>query len=296
MKRQRITIPVDGEVCHKKQRSEGKSKGGITKAQCESKPLFPQKSNEEKELVNDRGSVDGHSPSMRIGGCLGLRKILEYYDSAGTSRLSRVRYDELVYFTQLAIWSYNIKEDSNFDNVQVLRAKKCLAMNSYYYITFKAFSADGVSETFQTKICYYFPKPCSKIEIIFVRIRPSDCDDFAEDSQADQPSNLDKVYKQRLKKQTHDSRFKLAVYLSQYALVNYNIRNLGVSAAVHDIQSLKIIKPMKQVRKDPTYLLTFEASLCDGSKNVETFETEICMRTLFPTTTIEFWNFMIKPN
>lgn len=290
MKRQREVIPLHVDPCHKKQRSEGKSMEKKTTTKYNfliDNVNSPESGKTSKEEYNDKGCENGRHPCMRIGGYIGMvGKIHEYYDSSGSSHLSRILYDQLVYF----------KEVTDFDNVQVLRAKKLTALPSHYYITFKAFSAGGIAETFQTNICYYFPKPCTKIEIISVRIGTSDFDDFVQDSQNDQPSNLDKIYRQRLKTQSHDSRFKLAVYLSQFSLVNYNIRELRVNAAMHHIQSLKIVKPMKLVRKGTTYLVTFEASLCADSNNVETFDTEICMRTLFPTTTIEFWNFRIKPN
>ncbi|KAL8088184.1 hypothetical protein AgCh_038099 [Apium graveolens] len=64
--------------------------------------------------------------------------------------------------------------------------------------------------------------------------KSSTFDDFGEDSQTDHPSNLDKIYKQRVKTKSDDSRFKLAVYLSQYALLDYNIGKLGVNAAMYE--------------------------------------------------------------
>ncbi|KAK1378475.1 hypothetical protein POM88_025219 [Heracleum sosnowskyi] len=83
-----------------------------------------------------------------------------------------------------------------------------------------------------------------------------------------------------------DTPYSLALYLSQYALV---IHVLQEDVAKHDMESLKVLKLVKSVAKVPTYLITFEAPLCaeTGRKNVETFETEICMPTLFPTTMIE---------
>lgn len=65
---------------------------------------------------------------------------------------------------------------------------------------------------------------------------------------------------------------------------------------MHDIQSLKVIEPMKPVADGTTYLITFEASLRNKSKNIETFETKICIPTIFPTTTIEFKTVRIKAN
>lgn len=264
-----------------------------------------KKPEQKNECWNDKG-YEGGIGGKRVAGLLGGDpRIRMYYNpsSTGTSRLPRIRQDELFYFTQLAIWSYNIKEATDFGNVKVLMAKTSLL--SHYFITFEAFSTHGVAATFQTQILYFFPRPCPKIEIVFVRIRPSDSesDDFTENSQEDHPSDLvrkDTLYKQRLsqliKTHTHDPQFKLPIYLSQFALVTYNKIDLLVNAAMHDIASLKLVKPMKHVVRGTTSFVTFEAPLCDDSKNVERFQTEISMPTLFPTTKIEFWNFRMKTN
>ncbi|KAK1401099.1 hypothetical protein POM88_000704 [Heracleum sosnowskyi] len=86
-----------------------------------------------------------------------------------------------------------------------------------------------------------------------------------------------------------DSRYSLALYLSRVSLVSYYRTVLAVNVAKHDIESLKVLKLVKSVAKVPTYLITFQAPLLAETegKSVETFETEICIRSLYPTIVIE---------
>ncbi|KAK1400501.1 hypothetical protein POM88_000106 [Heracleum sosnowskyi] len=58
-----------------------------------------------------------------------------------------------------------------------------------------------------------------------------------------------------------DSQYSLALYLSQFALVSHNYYVLKLSVAKHDIESLKVLKLVKPDSEDPTYLITFEASV-----------------------------------
>ncbi|XP_074331468.1 uncharacterized protein LOC141668467 [Apium graveolens] len=203
-------------------------------------------------------------------GALGARAIRLYYDSSSQNpKLSRIHKDELFNLTHLAMWTYNLKEDTNFDNVNLLRAKYVkMPTDSYFYVTFQAFSPQGFPSTFQTKILYYFPHPCKKIEFIFVRIIPDDfdSDDFSDNSKTYRPSvghPKDRDYRKRLETQINDPHSQLPVYLSEYALIHYILVDLHVSTARHDIQSLKVVKPVECVTKKTTYLLTFQASLCD---------------------------------
>lgn len=106
------------------------------------------------------------------------------------------------------IYIHTYLQGTNFDNVKVLRAKSLVVRGMYYYVTFQAFSPQGVATTFQTKIHYFFPHPCSKIEFVFVRIipddSPSDSDDFTDKSKKYRPTighPKDRPYRKRLEAQ-----------------------------------------------------------------------------------------------
>ncbi|KAK1394937.1 hypothetical protein POM88_013993 [Heracleum sosnowskyi] len=203
---------VDGDPCPKKQRSEEGNNFLIEKDKVFKGKFAPPS---EKLKI----------PGIRRGGALGSRAIRNFYDLSETPKITPIQKDQLFSLTQLAMWTYNFKEDTKFDNVN------------------------------------------------------------------------DRDYRKRLYQLIeNDPQFKLPIYLSQFALINYSNIDLHLKAARHDISSLTIVKPMEHVSKQTTYLITFEAALCDDSKKVETFETEIYIPTLIPTTIIEFWDFEIKTN
>lgn len=215
-----------------------------------------------------------------------------YYDSSRPSGLPGIRMDKLVCFAELAIRLYNIKELTHFAQVKVLKVVATYSGLVDFRITFQAFSPLGVASVFVTKV-RQFVGAYPNIEIRFVRIKRSHSD--SKNSQQVLPRNIDEQRPSQVI--TTDSVNYLAPYISQLALVMYNIFTLHVKKdAVHDIASLKVVKAIKHVVDGTTYLVTFEAPLRDESKNVETFETQICMPTLFPSTTIEFKKVQIKHN
>lgn len=76
---------IDGASCSKK------------RDPCPKKPRF-----DEGIVLNDKDVVPR--------GALGFRVIRRYYDSSGTIKIARLDKDELFTLTQLAMWSYNLKE------------------------------------------------------------------------------------------------------------------------------------------------------------------------------------------
>ncbi|KAK1379392.1 hypothetical protein POM88_026136 [Heracleum sosnowskyi] len=207
------------------------------------------------------------APRPPMTGCSIPAKIYDASDPDPDEQLYDYR---LLCFSRLALCFYNIREGTYFRDVKVLMATQRGISNCDTYITFQAFSSKsrrnrGSAVTFQTHPSEYDPK--AKIV----------------------QDRLFKVIKKYTIGSRLDSRYSLALHLSQYALVSHNIDVLQEDVAKHDMESLKVLKLVKSVAKVPTYLITFEAPLCAETerKNVETFETEICMPTLFPTTMIE---------
>lgn len=219
-----------------------------------------------------------------------------YYDSSLRPVIPGIRMDKQVCLAELAIRLYNIKELTHFAQVNVLKVVASYSGVIDFRITFQAFSPLGVASVFITKV-RQFVSSNPKIEIMFVRMKHSHSD--CKNSQQDLPSNIhEQCLSQVIRTVSTDSVNNLAPYLSQLALVMYNIFTLHVKKdAVHDISSLKVVKAIKQhVADGITYLVTFQASLRDESKNVETFETQVCMSTFCSTTTIEVKKVQIKHN
>lgn len=67
-----------------------------------------------------------------------------------------------------------------------------------------------------------------------------------------------------------------------------------VKAMKHDPPSRKVVKRKKHDAEGTTYIVSFQASLRDEREKVESFETQISMPTIFPTTTIQFKEIQIK--
>ncbi|KAL6530430.1 hypothetical protein OROMI_028319 [Orobanche minor] len=223
----------------------------------------------------------------------------KYYDSSsGLNHIRGYRMDKIVSLTQLAIRFYNIKEHTNFGQVKVLKVVRSLSGAIDNYITFEAFSHPGVASVFIAEVTEFLDA-YERIEIRSVKIKHSDSNHNGKNSQEGIPQ------KQTL---SHDSLNDVAPYISQYALAMYNIFTLHVKkdavhdissvkvirAIIHDAPSLKVVKGKKHEAEGTTYLVTFEASLRDERKNVETFETKISVPTLFPTLIIQFKEIQIK--
>ncbi|KAK1394942.1 hypothetical protein POM88_013998 [Heracleum sosnowskyi] len=163
---------VDGDPCPKKQRSEEGNNFLIEKDKVFKGKFAPPS---EKLKI----------PGIRRGGALGSRAIRNFYDLSETPKITPIEKDELFSLTQLAMWTYNFKEDTKFDNVN------------------------------------------------------------------------DRDYRKRLYQLIeNDPQFKLPIYLSQFALINYSNIDLHLNAARHDISSLTIVKPMEHsfgtLRSRPT--------------------------------------------
>lgn len=205
----------------------------------------------------------------------------------------------LLCFSRLAICFYNMREGTYFRDVKVLMATRSGLTDPDYYITFQAFSyksrrSRGNAVTFQTHIIEFVCN-CPRFQIMFVRIKPdgnkakkSQHSEYDPKAQIVQ-DHLFRVIKTYTIDSRLDSRYSLALYLSQFALVSHNLDVLKETVAKHDMESLKVLKLVKSVDGVPTYHITFEAALLAETegKNVETFEAKVCMPTLFPTTMIE---------
>lgn len=263
----------------------------------------------------------GDYPHMDLSSVHGFPVVCRIYDSSHKDE--NLEDDMLLYLSKLAICFHNIREGTNFGHVKVIMAMRSGIKNENRYVTFEAFPSNSkrkrVAVTFQTHILVNPSRPYPQVEIMFVRIKPSEQDqNNSKNCQQEQPSesdpnkdqihqqgqpsesdqDKDQIYQKRLSRvigrytigSQVDSQYSLALYLSHYALLNYNLFTLSESIAKHDIESLKVVKLMKPNAEVPTYNITFEAPLRGKTKrkNVETFKTEICMPLLFPTTVIQF--------
>lgn len=205
-----------------------------------------------------------------------------YYSSSRRGpRIHPIYLDKMVCFAQLAIGLYNINKLTDFAQVKVLKVVVTYtgAVGDYriYFHAFPCFCVNA--SLFKAKVRQCITENPS-IKIMSVRIKHKD---------------QQTIYEQQPLSQ-HLSAVYLAPYLSQLALVMYNIFTLRQgTVAVHDIPSLKVVKAMKHVEAEGmTYSVTFEASLGDESKNIETFQAQICVSTLSLPTTIEFKQVQIK--
>ncbi|WOG85728.1 hypothetical protein DCAR_0104920 [Daucus carota subsp. sativus] len=208
------------------------------------------------------------------------------YDASKNKKLYPIYMDEYVCLTELAIHLYNIKEHTQFSQVKLL--KIVTEQGGYWvnHITFEALSPLGDATVFKTTITEIF-RQYRKIEIKPVKLKCSQSHDNGEKSKQDPP--LDIAQQPVIKTFPAKALVDLAPFLSQYALIMYNIDEVKIKReAVHDISSLKVVKAIKLDSEEGTlYHVTFTASLRDESKNIETFETQICVPTLFPNMTME---------
>ncbi|XP_063940189.1 uncharacterized protein LOC135149158 isoform X1 [Daucus carota subsp. sativus] len=233
-------------------------------------------------------------PGDRLQFCTGGSFVAKVYDISRSSKNCRpVELVQLLCYSRLAMALYNIRMGTNFSVVKVLMATAQNTPVYTKYVTFEAETNSGGSVTFQTKIIVFY-HPCHQIQILFVRIKPdynnsqpSDLDHIAV---VEEGALLSRVISTYTTDSGLDSQYNLALYLSQFALVSHDVFVLKqFRVAKHDIESLKVLQLVKLDSSVPSYLITFEASLLAETdrKSVETFETKICMPTLFPTTTIE---------
>ncbi|KAL6588183.1 hypothetical protein OROMI_001161 [Orobanche minor] len=177
---------------------------------------------------------------------------------------------------------------TNFGQVKVLKVVRSLSGAIDNYITFEAFSHTGVASVFIAEVTEFLDA-YEKLRSGLLKLN----------------TLIPIIMVKTLKK---DSLNDVAPYISQYALAMYNIFTLHVKkdvvhdtssvkvirAKIHDAPSLKVVKGKKHEAEDTTYLVTFEASLRDERKKVETFETKISVPTLFPTLIIQFKEIQIK--
>ena len=88
------------------------------------------------------------------------------------------------YYTCNSFCYYAYLQGTNFSVVKVLMATAQNTPVYTKYVTFEAETNSGGSVTFQTKIIVFY-RPCHKIQILFVRIKP--------DYNNSQPSDLDHI-------------------------------------------------------------------------------------------------------
>lgn len=98
--------------------------------------------------------------------------INKYYDFENKP-IPAVYLSELVHLSQLALCIYNVKEDTHFGNVKVLRTMTYGNGGIAYNITFEASLSDKNPEILQTNICTSIGLPNTKIKVMFVRIKPN---------------------------------------------------------------------------------------------------------------------------
>ncbi|XP_017219696.1 uncharacterized protein LOC108196769 [Daucus carota subsp. sativus] len=90
-----------------------------------------------------------------------------------------------------------------------------------------------------------------------------------------------------------DSGYKLPLYLSEFALGEFNYSKKTTFENVNVVETMKLL----DIVKGTTYLITFEASLPDNKSDyAQTFETNIYMCPLDPTAKIEIKFVRIKPS
>lgn len=134
-------------------------------SESDNKELFEQY---RIDLEKSDGFEVGNYPRMKTSCCM----IRRYYDPPARTQ-STTNLNRLVSLSQLAICVYNMKEDTCFDNVKVLKAMSFGCGRTNYNITFEASLSHENDVTFQTRIYTSVPFPYRKIEIKFVRIKPS---------------------------------------------------------------------------------------------------------------------------
>lgn len=112
----------------------------------------------------------GHYPLMDQAGIHGTW-ICKYYDIENKP-LPALHLTRLLHLSQLAVCVYNMKQDSHFDNVKVLKTMT-YGSGTAYNITFEASLSDKNAVIFQTNMCTSVALPVAKINNKFVRIKPS---------------------------------------------------------------------------------------------------------------------------
>lgn len=124
-----------------------------------------------RDIGKSGGFEVGHYPLMDEAGISGYW-ICKYYDIENKP-LPALYLTGLLYLSQLAVCVYNMKQDSHFDNVKVLKTMTYNLGGLAYNITFQASLSDKNAVIFQTNMSTSIPLPVEKIKIKFVRIKPS---------------------------------------------------------------------------------------------------------------------------
>lgn len=173
------------EVSKKKSRGKSLEKGPTYRpcpqAQCMRRPLtggYKEGSDVSKDIEkfntdvkNSGGFEVDYYPHMDAAGIYGT-SICKYYD-IDNKPLPATSLTKLLHLSQLALCFYNMKEDTDFYNVKVLKAMTYICGGAAYNITFKASTSVDHAEIFQTNITTSFALPVNKIEMVFVRIKPN---------------------------------------------------------------------------------------------------------------------------
>ncbi|KAK1348676.1 hypothetical protein POM88_054923 [Heracleum sosnowskyi] len=157
--------------------------------------------------VNESDGFDVRNKPPQMGN--GGHKIFRVYDPPNIVP-KFYTLNALRCLSNLAISVYNQNKGKNYDNVQVMMAMGYGCRDEYYNITFKASVPSENTVTFQTKACLILHRPYQIAEIKFVReFNSEDHEDesvvFGEDSK------------------------KLPLYLSEFALEEYNLHQLSCS-------------------------------------------------------------------
>lgn len=121
------------------------------------------------DVAKSDGFEVGYYPHMEAAGIHGTW-ICKFYDIENTT-LSTTEMNKLVHLSQLALFVYNMKKNTNFDKIKVLKAMTSGGAGTNYNITFKASSHDKNAEIFQTRLVVSFPFPYRNVDIKFVRTK-----------------------------------------------------------------------------------------------------------------------------
>lgn len=124
-----------------------------------------------RDVGRSDGFEVGHYPLMDAAGIHGTW-IYKFYDRENAP-LGPSDMNELVCLSRLAICIYNMKKNTRFGNVKVLKAMTFGGTVVGYNITFEASLPDKTTETFRTRIFTDIPVPYAKIKIEFVKVKPN---------------------------------------------------------------------------------------------------------------------------
>lgn len=217
--------------------------------------------------------------------------------------LPKANLTTLLHLSQLAISVYNMHQvpPTHYDNVQVLKAMKFGPFGTNLNLTFQASSPPVAFQTRLYDHCAPPESPYYSFEIFLVRkadassLSPQESDYVGVQwlpkfpSCMEYLSDFDEKDPQQYTFHT-DIGFKLPLYLSQFALHQYNMDHYV------DYDYVKLLSTMKSLNDDQgtTYFITFEAS--HNCNTPQIFETKLFFSPLLPTTKIKLRFVRIKPN